>query len=290
MNPESLILNDAASSRDDMEIDEDVTREEESKYCLNCGAEISGNYCSNCGQLTSVPRKMNNRMFGKSVLICFSRLSSTFFHTFVSLMFKPWEVIRNFIHGRHVSYSHPITMLIQLTLVTTFIITTVEGLFDISLFQQTEYEGSWIVKALKSSVVIRICWYAVPFIIAGYLAYWKFGSRRFTFSEYLIAALYLVITIRIYFLFISPINYLWFGGDTTSDLTIVVVPLLGIIFGGITIFKAFPIKSKWKSAFMFIFFLALSFGLMVLYTTCYNFIDDVLMGKDLDNWLIDYFE
>lgn len=268
-----------------------MEKEIELKYCLNCGEEINGKFCSNCGQPTSIPQKLNNRTFGKSVVMCFTRLSGAFLNTLVKLCYKPWEVIRDFIHGRQMPYSHPVTMLIQLALVVTFLGAALEGIFDYkALMVSAHYEGGWFIRSLKESTVIRIMWYLVPFIVAGYLAYWKYGSRRFSFSEYLIAGLYLIISVRIYSSLLLPINYFSGNDETIHDIGVYTSLAIGFVFGIITIYKAFPIPSRWKRIMQLTFFLVLAFVIMIAYATFFNYIDDLLMGKDMDNWFEKMFE
>lgn len=259
------------------------------KICLNCGEAVSGKFCSNCGQPANVPEKMNNKTFGKSVILCFSRLSSAFFRTLISLIYKPWDVIRDFIHGKQLRYSHPVTMLIQLGLVSTFIFTFLEGAFGIMLVNNSEVEGNWFIKLIKTSPVIKVLWVSVPVIFAGYLVYWNFGSRRFTFSEYLIAALYIIISIKIISYIFYPINYYWFDGDPLSDFNFYIVSVSMLILGGITVLKAFKIKSKWRAALQFGLFGALAFVFLLAYTMFFQFIDDVILGKDTENWISNFF-
>lgn len=147
----------------------------------------------------------------------------------------------------------------------------------------------WLLKAVKESTVIKVLSLSIPFIFAGYLTYWKFGSRRFTFSEYVIAGLYLLITVRIYIFLSTPINYLFFNSDELSDFRIAIIFLAGVLFGSITVIKAFPIKPVWKSLLVFIGFFALASLFYFIQTVFLFYIDDVLTGADMENWFENFF-
>lgn len=68
----------------------------------------------------------------------FARMTPGFWDTFVGLMFHPWEVIRQYIHGKRVKYSPPITMVIQLLLYFTFIYTVLGNIFHVDFLQPPE--------------------------------------------------------------------------------------------------------------------------------------------------------
>lgn len=267
------------------ENEESITR------CLNCGTEVFDKFCPHCGQSTSVPKKLNNKTFGKSVWMSFARLNPGFLNTFLKLIYKPWEVISDYIHGKQVGYSHPISMLIQFTLYSTFIMMFLEGILEVELLVKQQFEEGtpWLIRALKDSTVVRVLWISVPVIFAAYLAYWNHGSRRFTFSEYIIGALYLVITIRIYDFLFTPINYFLNDSEPISDYRLFYIGIVALFFGSITLFKAFPIRSQWKGVMLFIGFVAMSIIFLLTYHIFFTWIDDFIMGKDMSNWIDNYF-
>lgn len=262
------------------------------RTCLNCGTEVTDKFCPHCGQSAGVPEKINNKTFGKSLAMSFARLNPGFFNTLVKLSYKPWEVIRDYIHGKQVPYSHPVSMLIQLTLYTSFIIMFIEGILEIDLvkFDRDHGEDPWWIRTLTDSTVVRVLWFSIPLIGAVYLAYWNFGSRRFSFSEYIIAALYLIISMRIFSFIFTPVNFIYFNGEADSVFNISVIFIIGIIFGTIIIFKAFPIASKWKSAVVFIWFLVLALLFYLVYSMFFQFMYDIIVGNNTENWLQRYFD
>ena len=290
MKENSLVLGELEP--EELSLISDAESEEESvTLCLNCGTEVTDRFCPHCGQSVAVPKKLNNKTFGKSVAMSFARLNPGFLNTFIKLSYKPWEVVKDYIHGKQVAYSHPISMLIQLTLYTSFIFMIFEGLFDIKLSYSHQWEEGthWFIGVLKDSTVVRVLWVSLPFIAAGYLVYWNHGSRRFTFSEYVIAALYLMISIRIYMFIFAPVNSLFYAGDEYSDFKVAVISLSGLTLGSIMVIKAFPIKNIWKRIGYYIMFLGVAFGFYIAYYMLFYYIDDLLIGKDMGNWIENFF-
>lgn len=288
MNAETLTLDEnlqiSEAGNSDIVYEEEVSGQ---KFCLNCGSEVEENFCPHCGQSVGVPERMSNKAFGKSLAMTFTRLNSGFGNTLIKLSYKPWEVIRDYIHGKQVNYSHPVTMLIQISLYSSFILMFIEGIFGINLNLKEEREGAnWLIITLKESTVITTLWMAVPMIFSVYLTFWKHGSRRFSASEYIVATLYLIITIKIYTFLIAPINYLFFQGDKMSEFNLGYILVIGTFFCFVTMFKAFPIQSMWKRVVLFILLIILASTFISIYTLIFEMIDDFLMGKDMTDWLI----
>lgn len=293
MKGDSLVIDELSCNPDSASVSYEESSEEKVTVCLNCGTEVSDNFCPHCGQSTSVPKKLNSKTFGKSVAMSFTRLNPGFFNTFVKLTYKPWEVVRDYIHGKQVEYSHPISMLIQIALYFSFIIMFVEGIFDIDLLKDSEQseEGvNWFIKTLKESTVLRSIWIAIPFIVAVVLAYWNHGSRRFTFPEYIVAGLYINISINIYSFLLLPINYFWFDGESMSDFRLFTIVCLYLIFGCVMVFKAFPMSSRWKDGAFFLWFIALAVVLFVIYTMFFSFLNALISGNDMNDWVSNYFK
>lgn len=292
MNNDALTIEELNGSEgllaDDIDKIE-VTR----KICLNCGTEITDKFCPHCGQSVKVPERMTNHTFWKSVFATFTRWNTGFLNTAKKLSYKPWEVIKDYIQGKQVNYSHPVTMVIQLGLYTAFIVMFVEGLLEINFRPNffDEENTNWFIASLKNSTVLKSLWISFPLSLAAYLVYWKHGSRRFTFSEYVIAVLYFLCSIRLYTFFFSPVNYILSKGDIDlySYYNCVIVALCGLFLGVPLICKAFPIKSKGRRIWTLIKFFIVGFFFVAIYWIIFAFIDDLLSGYDMDTWFYDYF-
>ena len=239
--------------------------EEKVKYCLNCGTVVNDNFCPHCGQSTSTPPKLKMKNFGKGVLMSFGRLTPGFLNTAKGLMIHPWTVIRDHIHGRHIPYSPPITMLIQIFLYVTIIFTGIDAIFGTELHEDDSlfgYKGdNGVLKMIDSSIVFATLLIGIPVCFGVYLAYYRHGARKFNFAEYLAGFVYLFAAISLWdsvFMLLSLIPNFDFD---TSSLTFVIV----FFFSIVTLLKAFPQKRWWKSTVLLLWCgFVLLFSLMVI--------------------------
>lgn len=234
------------------------------KRCLNCGTEINDRFCPHCGQSAATPSKLKMKNFGKSVVMSFGRLTPGFFHTAKLLMFKPWVVIRDHLHGRCMPYSPPITMLIQIFLYATIMFAFMNALFGTELNSEASifnYRGeSAILKMIDHSVVLMTLFAGIPVCFGVYLAYYRHGARKYNFAEYLAAFVYLFGAISLWDIIFSVFNLIPGINFDFTGLTLIVI----IGFSVAIVQKAFPQKSKWKSAALFLWCL---FVLMAVLTT-----------------------
>ena len=221
--------------------------EDRVKYCLNCGTEINDNFCPHCGQSAATPSKLKMKNFGKGVLMSFGRLTPGFFNTAKGLMFHPWVVIRDHIHGKHIPYSPPITMLIQIFLYATIIFTGIDTLLgtDLNMTDSMfDYEGdNPIIKMIDQSVVFATLFIGIPLCFGVYLAYYRHGAKKYNFAEYLAAFVYLFAAINLWDCFFSLLGIIPGINFDTSSLTFIIV----LFFSIVVLLKAFPQKRWWKS-------------------------------------------
>lgn len=225
--------------------------------CLNCGTECKDKFCPHCGQSTEVPSKLKMKSFGKSVIMSFGRLTPGFFNTAKGLMLRPWDVIRDHIHGRHIRYSPPITMLIQVYLYGTIIYALIDGIFGTDIIRKTEltedniigYEGNnQFLSLLDNSIVLGTLLWSIPICFCIYLGFYKHGARKFNFAEYLAAFFYMFTAITIYdFIF----NLAFIIPGFNFDVTIFTWIICGI-FSIIVLVKAFPQDKWWKYPLLFL--------------------------------------
>lgn len=86
-----------------------------SKICKNCGIEndVNAKYCSECGQSLSVGR-LQPKTFFAEIMSGLLRLNRGMLFTSWNLLIHPWKVIRDYIHGKRISYTPPVNLLILL--------------------------------------------------------------------------------------------------------------------------------------------------------------------------------
>lgn len=221
--------------------------EEKEKFCLNCGTPVNDKFCPHCGQSTSVPQKLKMKNFGKGVLMSFGRLTPGFFNTAKGLMFHPWTVIRDHIHGKHIPYSPPITMLIQIVLYSTIIFACLDSIFGTHTnIEETlfGYKGdNVILKMIDTSIVISTLLVGIPMCFCVYLAYYRHGAKKYNFAEYLAAFTYLFASITLWDMVFTLFEFV---PGLDMDVTFITLIII-LIFSVIILFKAFPQEKRWKS-------------------------------------------
>lgn len=221
--------------------------EEKVKYCLNCGTEINDKFCPHCGQSTATPSKLKMKNFGKGLFMSFGRLTPGFLNTAKGLLFHPWVVIRDHIHGRHIPYSPPITMLIQIILYSTIIFTGIDALLGTDLHSEEsmfDYKGdNPLIKMIDQSIVVATLFLGIPMCFGVYLAYYRHGARKYNFAEYLAAFFYLFAAINLWDALFTLLCIIPDIGFDPTSLTLVVM----VFFCIVILLKAFPQKSWWKS-------------------------------------------
>ena len=247
MNSDTILIEDNFETISQAEQE----KEETVKYCLNCGTEINDKFCPHCGQSAATPSKLKMKNFGKGVLMSFGRLTPGFLNTAKGLMLHPWKVIRDHIHGKHIPYSPPITMLIQIFLYSTIIFAGVDAMLGTDLHNEEGlfgYEGNNVIlKMIDESIVFATLLLGIPMCFGVYLAYYRHGAKKYNFAEYLAAFVYLFAAIDLWDTFFVLLNLIPGIGFDASSLTLLVV----LYFTIVCLLKAFPQKSWWKSALLF---------------------------------------
>ena len=204
----------------------------------------------------------------------FARLTPGFWATFVGLMVRPWEVVREYLQGKRVKYSPPITMVIQLGLYFTLFYVVIGNFMELEDGGDTaiaEYDNNLFLKLILSSDVLVKLLMILPVTYCCYLAYKDFGGRRYNFAEFLTACIYMICAFSIYNnLVIKPIEFV------CADMPYAVEAALKwgmmLFVGTFALVKAFPGKSAWahvKAWLRFIFFnLCWIFAFVVILAIC----------------------
>ncbi len=79
---------------------------DETCTCLNCGTTYTGNYCRRCGQSRTTTRYRFRNVL-KNIVVGFFKVNNEFGRTLMELLYRPGYMIRDFIGGKRVKYSHP---------------------------------------------------------------------------------------------------------------------------------------------------------------------------------------
>ena len=79
------------------------------KDCLNCGTIVQGKYCHVCGQENIVTHQNFGALIKHFVYDIF-HFDGKFFDTLKYLLFKPGNIVREYINGKRMSFLDPIRM------------------------------------------------------------------------------------------------------------------------------------------------------------------------------------
>ena len=230
--------------------------EEKVKYCLNCGTEVSDKFCPHCGQSTATPSKLKMKNFGKGVLMSFGRLTPGFFATAKGLLLHPWDVIRDHIHGKHIRYSPPITMVIQVFLYGTILYTFLDAILGSNLMEMYNFDegfgykgGNPILKMIDNSVVFQTLFMGIPICFSVYIGFIRHGAKKYNFAEYLAAFTYMYSSLLIYDLLL---NLIYIIPGINLEITDYITQAIAIIFSVIILIKAFPQNKQWKTILLLV--------------------------------------
>lgn len=230
------------------------------KRCLNCNTEYKGAYCHNCGQHISTGR-LASRDFFTNAALSLLRVNRGFGYTAYHLLYEPWAVIRNYIHGKRVIYTAPVPMLIVLCLFGTLIpkILGVQNVFYLdaeSAMLPGEMMSERIINAIlhfyTSSPVFQALTMFIPYMIAVMMVYRKSGARRFNIAEYTVAMIYMADFVIITEIVLLPVSFV------SNDVCTALWVLLELVMGGIVLDKAFPQPTRLKTLWKIFLFLLIS--------------------------------
>lgn len=227
-------------------IEIDGTKPHNKIVCLNCGAVCHSKFCPECGQPTSTPPRITHTSLAKTVAMSYARLTPGFWPTLIGLLRAPWKVIADYVNGKRITYSPPVTMLIQTVLYVTLILTVIKEItgVDFSFIADDSTDdtiyANWIERALAESDVFVCLVTVTPIALAGFLTYRKRSRLRYNFAEFMVGAIYMANLFIIVDILCIPIEKLI--SDTVSDLVLYAVMSF---YSLRTISKAFPIKSRW---------------------------------------------
>ncbi|MDE6452677.1 MAG: DUF3667 domain-containing protein [Muribaculaceae bacterium] len=230
------------------------------KNCLNCGTEYQGDYCHNCGQHISTGR-LASRDFFASAVLSLLRVNRGFGYTACHLLYEPWAVIRNYIHGKRVIYTAPVPLLIVLCLFGTLIpkILGTHNVFYLdaeSIVLPGDLPSERIINAIihfyAVSPVFQALTMYIPYVFAAMVVYRKSGAGRFNLAEYAVAMIYMANFVIISEMVLLPVSLVSEGVYTALST------LLQLVMGGIVLDKAFPQRTRLKAVWKVFLFLLIS--------------------------------
>lgn len=206
---------------------------------MNCGAETTGRFCPDCGQ-SMATRRFTMRSLGLHMVSALTRVSGDFLRTSWGLLSRPWIVVRDYIYGKRVGLVSPVSMLLLLALYWGLLTALMPSLSQAGKLEAMNLGG--LLKWLYGSLTFQYLFLTVPIALGTWAVYCRDMRGRFNFAELTIAALYLACTFLLVDFILIPLEL------ADSTLANVIVVAATAVYGTVSILKAFPQKSKGRSA------------------------------------------
>jgi hypothetical protein len=157
--------------------------------CANCGAPLRDRYCAWCGQ-----RDRPHRITLRGELGGFAKevfdLDRGLLHTFLGLCRRPARVVRDYLRGRTVAYTHPgkYFLLALAVLQLAAYLTGAVGDFSSGLTEESELLTASQVTSAIDRFFVFLAGPAV--ILLAWLQRRVFGGAGLHYGEHLVFALY----------------------------------------------------------------------------------------------------
>ncbi|MFC6860932.1 DUF3667 domain-containing protein [Zunongwangia atlantica] len=176
--------------------------------CKNCHNRFQGNYCNRCGQKSTVKRIHRGFIFNDLQLGLFN-IDSGLFFTIRELFTRPGYAIKDYIVGKRVRYFMPVSMLILLSTIYSFLYHYLE--IDL-FFQSTNKFGDdekymQLVQSLDGNYVYYILMSLHIFSFSSWLLFRKKGfnfSEHFVLNSYAASQRLIFHTITLSILYVVP--------------------------------------------------------------------------------------
>lgn len=248
------------------------TVKEKEYICVNCGHTFAGTYCNQCGQHRDTKR-LTSRELWDNIAFRFVNFDRGIPNTIRRLFTHPGRMIREYILGHRVTYSHPMALLILLCTVYGIVIGLTHaavtqmpsaGDLNIMLKGTPVDTGGWldsespfirvisyIINVIRRSTIFQAV-LPVPFFAwAARRLFRKYGSREYNYAEMLFACLYMAAQRMVVSIVLQPFIIAFPDAGFLSTLK----TLLYLFLTAWTFREMFGmkwLKTIWKSILMFV--------------------------------------
>ena len=181
----------------------------EESTCLHCGTIFSGNFCPNCGQDAATKRTSARGAAARLTKTVF-KYDGTFPNTMKQLFYRPGFLIRDYLNGHRVCYTHPIQLilfLVTIRLMLAYFLPISDESLDLSSETMTKLsEGGLFGRIVASVTTIldnefyiemsvalffifpaKVCFRRTPFgrdmSLSEHFAAWLFVSSQTVFVD-----------------------------------------------------------------------------------------------------------
>lgn len=196
------------------------------KTCKNCNNTYEGNFCNFCGQSSNV-HKINLHYVIHEIQHSIFHVDGGIFYTIKQLFQRPGNSIREFIQGKRVKHFKPVTFVIILSIIHSFLEHSVKSSPLIEDFLLGVFESikspilEWLIRHYSYTALLLI-----P--IFSFASYLSFKKSKFNYFEHLVLNAYTFGQITVIFIFVFPISY-FFPPNSYFDF-FKIVPAIAFTF------------------------------------------------------------
>jgi len=232
--------------------------------CKNCQNEVSDAYCPHCGQKTRTSR-ISFAYLLTSLKEGVLQVDKGFFYTIASLFRRPGQLIRDYLSGKRKHIYNPITLIILLALIYSFISnqlnteTVLEDLlgsmeegyhnYDVETDTNNDFNSiqTWLASNYQYSSLLFL-----PFLaLASFFTFKKYG---YNYVEHIVIHAFITAQRTIVFALLAIIRAFWNPEDVIS-LVIIALAILSNVW---VFFALFNDQPPWKVSFRLLCFFILA--------------------------------
>lgn len=157
--------------------------------CRSCDTELVAEYCHNCGEKKFDKTELSLNHYIKSIFQEVTELDSTFFRTFATLLFKPYELTKAYLDGKRALYIKPLKLYIMVAAVCLIVLSSIKlNFYDITTLIKTDSTGAVEPYLIKLAQQLKL---EFPVFIEKFNEYLKNFTTFFSYIELVFFALFL---------------------------------------------------------------------------------------------------
>jgi len=178
-----------------------------STNCKNCKTQFTGKFCPQCGQ-SAATHKINHHYIWHDIQHDLLHFDKGILHTSKELFTRPGHFIRDYIEGKRVNQSKPISLIIILATINGILVHN----FHINLINKigtTNSSDGITIQEINEWVALHFSWiilFMVP--IRALTTYIVFHKQGYNYYEHIVLAAYLA-SLRLLIQIVAfPIDFL----------------------------------------------------------------------------------
>ncbi|MEQ1732751.1 MAG: DUF3667 domain-containing protein [Bacteroidia bacterium] len=216
--------------------------------CKNCNHNYKGHFCNNCGQ-SAETHEINAHFLLHDIQHGILHFDKGIFYTLKQLFTRPGHTIREFIDGKRIRHFKPLTMILVLAAIYSFLFSFM-GLSEKATFarETKSVVAIWVREHYSASQLLML----PLFSFASFLA---FKKTAYNYFQHIILNSYIIAQGLIINIVLLPVLYFDQNSEKSNYLTI--IKLLGlltmIVWTYFQFFKGFSATYKITHSLLSIF-------------------------------------